>query len=307
MSKQQIQSASTVAIFGEVLADVFPDQSVLGGAPYNVARHLQAFGLNPVMISSIGNDALGDALLDEMGGLGMDTSGMQFDVLHPTGQVKVHLENGNHSYEILPEQAYDHISVAITHETVIEVKPVLAYFGSLAQRGIESRLAAERFLQVCACPKFFDINLRAPWYDKQVIVSSLAAADIVKMNDEELKVLAEMFSLASTNPQAQSAELQQRFALGQVLVSCGSAGSWLLDERQQILAAQPVEMQQPFVDSVGAGDAYAAVFILGYLMGWDTQLSLQRASEFASAICTQRGAAAQSIDFYRPFKAAWFA
>jgi len=296
---------STVAIFGEVLADVFPDQSVLGGAPFNAARHMQALGLHPVMISSIGADNLGDQLMVEMDILGMDISGMQFDPIHPTGQVKVLLENGSPSYEIIPNQAYDHISMAITHETVVEIEPALAYFGTLAQRGMESRLAAEQFLRDCKCPKFLDINLREPWYKQEVIEHSLVAADIVKMNDGELQVLASMLKLTGSSPQAQAMELQKRYALDLVLVTCGEAGSWLLDEDQHVSTVKPAVMEQPFVDSVGAGDAYSAVFILGLLKGWDMQLTLERASSLASAICSTRGAVPLNIDFYRAFKEAW--
>lgn len=285
------QTPDVVALFGEVLADVFPERSVLGGAPYNVARHLQAFGLHPVLISRTGSDALRDELLGEMAGSGMDARGIQRDPDYPTGQVKVIFENGSHRFDILPDQAYDHICAEHARATIAAIKPRLAYFGTLAQRAEKSRLAAAQFLQDCDCPVFLDINLRTPWYDAATIAGSLIAADIVKLNAEELAVVSGLFGLAGLNPAAQAVALQQRFGLAQVLVTCGAAGSWLLDERQQILQTAPADPEQPVVDTVGAGDAFAAVFILGLLQQWDAPTTLHRAGEYAAAMCRVRGAA----------------
>lgn len=283
------KQASIVAIFGEVLADVFPDQSVLGGAPFNVARHLQVFGLHPLMISRTGSDALGDALLQEMTERGMSTFGMQHDKAHPTGQVKVVLEEGSHCFDILPGQAYDYIDAETACQLVTAFPPQLAYFGTLALRNEVSRQAAMGFLESCQCPLFLDINLRAPWYDESIIVSALQQADIVKLNDEELAIVAAMLGLEKMDAETQAIALQQRFSLRQVLVTCGAAGSWLLDERQQVFRAPAAEIVQ-VVDTVGAGDAYAAVFIQGLLDGWDFQTLLHRASNYAAAQCRVRGA-----------------
>lgn len=280
-----------MAVFGEVLADVFPEQSVLGGAPFNVARHLQMLGLHPVMISRIGNDALGNDLLTEMASLGMETSGMQSDADHPTGQVRVALENGTHRFDILPEQAYDFICPQTTRSTLANIPPKLAYFGTLAQRNAVSREAAQQFLQSCNCPVFLDINLRAPWFDTATLSNSLAMADIVKLNDEELATVAQLLNLSALDETAQVRALQQRFKLEQVLVTCGAAGCWLLDARQQLWKAAPLPDATPVVDTVGAGDAFAAMFIQGLLQGSETQTTLQRACDYASAQCRIRGAA----------------
>jgi fructokinase len=287
---QPADTAPVIAIFGEVLADVFPDQSVLGGAPFNVARHLQVFGLRPLMISRIGNDALGEILLQEMVQRRMETTGMQRDAVYPTGQVRVVLEDGGHRFDILPEQAYDAISAEAVTQALAKARPQLAYFGTLALRGAVSRQAALAFLQECWCQVFLDINLRAPWFDVETIDEALHAADLVKLNDEELAIVAELFGFGGLAPEAQALALQQRFGLQQILVTCGVAGSWLLDEQQQVLRAVPAEAV-PVADTVGAGDAYAAVFLQGLLAGWDAQTTLQRASDYAAAQCRVRGAA----------------
>lgn len=294
-----------VALFGEVLADVFPEQSVLGGAPFNVARHLHALGLRPLLISRTGSDALREALLQEMAGLGMEVAGIQCDTDHPTGQVRVILEEDGHRFDILPDQAYDYICSETTRAVIAKNSPRLAYFGTLAQRSGLSRLAAGQFLQACECPQFLDINLRAPWYDAEIITRSLQAADILKLNEEELAIIAVLFGLGSLSPEAQVRELQQRYDLQRILVTCGAAGCWLLDERQQVLCAAPVPIRQPVVDTVGAGDAFAAVYMLGLIYQWDISVTLQRACDYAAAICRVRGAAPASMDFFRSFKQAW--
>lgn len=288
-----MQDTGRVAVFGEVLADVFPEQRVLGGAPFNVARHLQVLGLQPLMISRMGDDALGAELLEEMVRLGMETSALQRDARYPTGQVRVVLENDDHRFEILPDQAYDFIQPDPLCASLRAMPPQVAYFGTLAQRGVQSRYAAQVFLRECQCPLFLDVNLRAPWYDKDTIAASLAAAHIVKLNDEELALVAAMFGWAALDEVEQARALQQAFELEQVLVTCGEKGCWVLDAQQQLHRAQPAPDTRPLVDTVGAGDAFAAVFLQGWLSGWALQTTLQRACDYASGQCRVRGAAPQ--------------
>lgn len=296
--------AKVVALFGEVLADIFPDHSVLGGAPFNVARHLRAFGMHPVLITRTGNDPIQKALLTEMNGWGLDISGVQYDPVYPTGQVQVSLENGSPRYDILPDQAYDHINAGMAHMIAISSKPELAYFGTLAQRSMPSRLAMDKFLSDGKCPRFLDINLRSPWYSKDTIKRSLLRADFVKMNEEELEVISEYFKIKEQNSQQKALVLADHFEIKQFLVTAGAAGGWLLNG-QGLYLIEPAQMLHALVDTVGAGDAFTAVFIKGLLDGWDTHITLQRANQFASAICEIRGAAPQSLDFYIPFKRAW--
>lgn len=295
----------TVALFGEVLADIFPDQSVLGGAPFNVARHLQAFALRPVMISRTGNDALRDDLLREMDRLGMDTLGIQCDPSYPTGQVQVYMEDGGHRFEILPNQAYDHIHAGVTHMMIMSLKPSLVYFGTLAQRGMESRLALDKFLADSKCPRFLDINLRAPWYNKHTIRRSLLRSDIVKMNEDELEIVAHACKIDRRTPQLKAEALLDQFELELLLVTCGENGAWLINKQHEMFSTGPATAQQTIVDTVGAGDAFAAVFITGLLRQWELPLILQRANQFAAALCGIRGGAPQDLDFYRPYRQEW--
>lgn len=299
------RSGATVALFGEVLADVFPERSVLGGAPFNVARHLKAFGLNPVLITRTGNDALRDELLQTMVASGMETVGVQCDQNRPTGQVKVHFEAGTHRFEILPEQAYDHIHATVARMVALSVHPRLVYFGTLAQRHAASRSALKMLLNSTSVPTFFDVNLRAPWYDAQILRRSLRQADTVKLNDEEMAVLADLFALPGDTLAGHARAFMQMFDIGQVLVTCGGKGAWLVQRKGEDVSMIPNGAPISVVDTVGAGDGFSAVFILGKLQGWPVELTLARAHEFAAAICTLRGAAPQQADFYEPFLKAW--
>ncbi len=294
-----------VILFGEVLADIFPDQSVLGGAPFNVARHLQAFDLHPVMISRTGDDLLRGNLLSEMDRLGMDSMGIQCDHNYPTGQVQVHIENGSHKFTILPDQAYDHIHSGIAHMITMSIKPDLVYFGTLAQRSMPSRLALDMFLSDSKCPRFFDINLRHPWYSKHTVRRSLMRSDIVKMNEDELEVVSNYFKIDASTPLLKAKSLLDQFELKYLLVTCGEKGSWLINSQHETYSSGPATQVQTIVDTVGAGDAFAAVIIIGLLRDWAMPIAMQRANQFAAAICGIRGGAPQQYDFYFPFKQAW--
>ena len=295
----------TVVLFGEVLADIFPDCSVLGGAPFNVARHLKAFGRNPVLVTRVGNDATGDEVLNVMSQNRMETGGIQFDKRHPTGQVRVDFENGIHRFEILPMQAYDFIHPAVARMIRLTLNPVLVYFGTLAQRNEISRRALKTLLSSTGAAKFLDINLRAPWYDEKMLRLSLQYANILKLNADELVLMAEMIKLPEGKPQNQVRELMGQYDLEQVVVTCGSKGAWQMDREGEVVETGESKRITTVVDTVGAGDGFAAVYILGSLRHWPVAMTLARANAFAAAICGIRGAVPDHADFYEPFIAEW--
>lgn len=299
-----LPNTNEIALFGEVLADIFPERYVLGGAPFNVARHLSGFRLHPVLITRTGQDVLKDELLNEMQARHMETMGVQHDPVYPTGQVQVTLVEGNAQYEILPEQAYDFIHAGMTHMMTMAIKPEIAYFGTLAQRSVTSRLALDRFLSDCKCPRFLDINLRKPWYNKHTITRSLKRADIVKLNDDELTVVAQACAMAGKTPEAQAEALLVKFDLAEVIVTCGANGAWVMSHDRDITHAD-VSPITTMVDTVGAGDAFASVYMLGMLKGWDIETRLKRANQFAGEICAVRGAVPEDNNLYQRLKEAW--
>jgi fructokinase len=287
-----------------MLADVFPDRSVPGGAPFNVARHLAAFGETPLMVSRLGDDALGRRMLGDMKAWGMDTSAIQIDPNLPTGQVRVHMEQTGHRFEILPRQAYDFIDQDAATLALDSTRPGLFYFGTLSQRHQVSRQALAVLLRRSSAPRFLDINLREPWYDEDTLRFSLGHADIVKLNDEELRILADMFEADGTSEAQRAGALVRMFDICRLIVTCGDRGAWQLDEEGAV-SRTPADTRPAIVDTVGAGDAFAALCILGMTLDWPAATALQRAERFAAAICEIRGAVPESREFYEPFLKEW--
>ncbi|MBI1424332.1 MAG: carbohydrate kinase [Gammaproteobacteria bacterium] len=300
MPKQKV-----VALFGEVLVDVFPDRKVLGGAPFNVARHLRAFGLHPLLITRTGTDEIRDELLATMDKFGMDARGVQSDLAHPSGEVTVHIKGHEHQFEILPDRAYDYIHAGLAHMIALAVRPQLIYFGTLAQRGVISRRALTALLRSSKAPRLLDINLRKPWYDLPTVERSLQRADIVKLNEDELLLLASLLRLTGKTLEEQAAMLLRQFNLESILVTRGEKGAWQLARDSKVIHAAGEKMETPVVDSVGAGDGFTAVLILGMLSDWSMASTLSRANSFAAAICGIRGAIPASQDFYLPFLEEW--
>jgi fructokinase len=296
--------SGSVILFGEVLIDAFPDRLVLGGAPFNVARHLRAFGLHPTLISRTGNDEYRNIVLSAMAYFGMETLGVQCDPSHPTGKVRVHVGKEGHRFEILPDQAYDFINPTITRMVTLSAQADLVYFGTLAQRNKMSRRALSTLLRSTSAPRMLDLNLRKPWYDPITLKRSLGHANVLKVNEEELLALSGMLKLQAGDERAVAEQLIRQYELDSILVTYGEMGAWMLDNEGGEIDA-PGLPAQSVVDTVGAGDAFSAVFITGALSGWPVQLTMMRANAFAAAICGQPGAIPEHPDFYATFLREW--
>ena len=166
-----------IAIFGEVLFDVFPgNQRALGGAPFNVAWHLHGFGLAPVFISAVGDDAPGREVHDRMQSWGMTLQGLQTDAQHPTGTVEITMNGTQHTFSILPSQAYDHINASAALAATASGPVELLYHGSLALRDAASREAFQRLRTELGATVFVDINLRDPWWTPELVEADLRLA-----------------------------------------------------------------------------------------------------------------------------------
>lgn len=287
-------------IFGEVLFDCFPDQqAVLGGAPFNVAWHLQGFGAEPLLISRIGRDARGEQVRTTMLEWGMDIQALQVDDTRPTGVVQIVLQNGGHSFDILPEQAYDRIDAAAALQAAGSVMPALLYYGSLITRTPEAEAALQAVRKAVAAPAFVDINLRAPWWNQTRIETLMRGARWLKLNDEELRTLTHS---DSQDEQAQAQRLRAELGLELLILTRGAGGASYYGDQQVNGTPPPIKQQ---IDTVGAGDAFSAVTILGLLKGWPLAETLDRALQFAARICAQRGATAADPVLYKSFREAW--
>ncbi len=285
-------------LFGEVLFDHFPDGDVvLGGAPFNVAWHLNAFGARPVLISRVGNDALGRRIRDAMQGWQMDTIGLQLDSAHPTGTVDVSIEDGEPHYDIVEHRAWDFID-ADSLPPVTDA--ALLYHGSLALRSPVSRKALDRLRAQLDAPVFLDVNLRPPWWSREAITQHLDTARWVKLNDEELDTLTP----AGSDLAQRAAALQQSHDIELLITTLGEEGALAHDSTGHSLQVKPAATDT-VTDTVGAGDAFTSVIILGLLNAWDLEQTLQRAQTFASAIVGIRGATPGHRDFYTVFRQHW--
>jgi fructokinase len=284
-------------IFGEVLFDCFPDGSwVMGGAPLNVAWHLQAFAQAPLFISRIGPDEAATAICTDMRNWGLDTQGLQIDGEYPTGQVTVSFTDQQPSYSILDQQAYDYIEA----EELPALNFDILYHGSLALRNPDS-LAALAALKARRPGKvFMDVNLREPWWSMDSVSSWMADADWLKLNDAEFAQLQP----GDDTLEQRLRQFKQRYQLEGLILTQGSAGAMAIGPDQQLITVQPDSASQ-IIDTVGAGDAFAAVILLGIRLDWDLALTMQRAQDFASALVGQRGATVQDKAFYQTFIEEW--
>lgn len=298
-------SKPAVVLFGEALVDMFPHLRVWGGAPLNVARHLHAFGEHSILITCLGLDPLGDDLFQFITDSGMQTSGIQRTDQYPTGRVEIDDIEGTHRFTILPDQAYDHIDGETARSVLRSSSPALMYFGSLAQRNAESRNTLLSLLEDGDAVKFFDINLRTPWYEKGILEHSLHNTDILKLNSDELDLIAEMFGLPDRQTEGRLEALINNYQLSHIVLTRGEKGSWLMNGDGRLYEIGMTTVSGAVVDTVGAGDAFSAVVILGIMRGWPLRQSLEKANEFAAAICSIRGALPVDRRFYQQNRKAW--
>jgi fructokinase len=280
---------------GEVLFDVMPDGGrVLGGAPFNVAWHLEVFGLRPLVITRVGTDDSGDEVLAAMEAWGMDASGVQRDDVYPTGRVQVDLVDGEPTFDILANQAYDHLDGREATQSIAGKTFSLLYHGSLILRDEDSSGVLDDLGERSQAPIFVDVNLRDPWWNRVDVLASVNRARWVKVNEAELGLLAGTSDLLTAESFRKDHELDA------VIVTRGGSGVMVVDGGGTFDSAAPDKVQ--IVDTVGAGDAFSAMFILGLTHGWATDLTLERALEFAAAVCTVPGATSMDRRLYSGFE-----
>ncbi len=284
-------------LFGEVLFDCFADGNiVLGGAPFNVAWHLQGLGVTPLLISCVGSDERGKVVLHLMQEWGLPVNAVQVDPENPTGVVAVQVTGGEPSYHILPDQAYDAIDAEAALAAVQQTPAGLIYHGSLILRNATSRAALLRLQAESGLPIFLDLNIRDPWWDPAHTVPLLRGATWVKLNSDELNsAMRGQFDTLETQQQA-ARELFVQCELQMLVVTCGAQGAFMVLP-EGILNGVPVPTQN-LVDTVGAGDGFSAVLIAGLMRGHPPQQVLDQAIAFASALCERRGATAQEEALY---------
>jgi len=273
---------------GEVLWDLLPSGPQLGGAPGNFAYHAQALGAHASVVTRVGADQLGREILRRFEELGLADGTVQVDDAAPTGTVAVALsDQGIPNYIIRENVAWDHLAVTPAALKAVRGADAIC-FGTLAQRSEPSRKSIQELVAIAPANalRVFDINLRQGYFSRQVIEQSLQLANVLKLNDGELPVLASLFNLTGSIPQ-QIERLSQMFHLRLVALTRGPDGSLLFKSGQwSDCHSMPIEI----VDTVGAGDSFTAALVLGLLhqMGLDEINAL--ADEVARHVCTCVGA-----------------
>jgi fructokinase len=288
-----------VLCVGELLWDALPAGLFLGGAPFNVACHLRAANVTATMVTRIGADQLGDEAYRRLARYGVRTDLLQVDPLLPTGFVRVSVaEDGNAKYHIVEPAAWDNLE--ITRSLLERASTARAIvFGTLAQRSAVARDTIRRVLDTRAL-KVLDVNLRVPYDDREIVRHSLRSADVVKLNDDEMRRLASWFDLRGDLPRT-VAVLAETFDCRTVCVTRGRNGAVLWREgRWTEHPGFEVEVR----DTVGAGDAFLAVLLAGLLEGTDDEALLHHANLIGAYVATQHGAVPEDQPAHEPPPAA---
>lgn len=283
---------------GEALFDCLPEGRKLGGAPANFAYHTAQFGHESIAISAIGDDELGREIVETFNKVNLRH--VLPLVEQPTGTVQVTLdEKGIPQYEICLGVAWDNIPYTDEMNAIAkETKAVC--FGALAQRSEVSRKTIQRFLETTPkeALRVFDINLRQHWYTAEVINDSLNLCNVLKINDEELDVVAPMLLGISTTPGKLIAEDEEktteicreliaRYDLKMLILTCGATGSYVFSADEKSWLTTP---KVTVADTVGAGDSFTASFVAQILAGKSIQEAHRTAVNVSAYVCTQNGA-----------------
>lgn len=287
-----------VVVVGEILFDCFADHRRLGGAPFNFAYHLNKLGRPIRFVSRIGKDADGQAVQAFMRRHHFPDADLQKDDKHPTGQVRVTMgaDGQHHEFQILQNMAYDHIELTAGLLQAMDAAQMV-YFGTLIQRTPKGRKAVARLVDakgdLTRC--FVDINLRPDCYDTASVLFSLQAADVLKLNSDELAEVRQICHQAG-KPWQEVPELMDVFGIEMVALTMGTEGSQLYADGR--IYSSPAPAVTDFKDSVGAGDAFAAVLAHGILNAWPAAEALDTAAGFAARICAIDGAIAETDTIY---------
>lgn len=285
---KKIENPYTLVGIGELLWDMLPSGKQLGGAPANFAYHANIQGSKGIIASCIGNDEPGKEILAKLKSLNLTCDYVETRSEYPTGTVSVEVnENGKPSYIIHENVAWDYIPHS--NELIrLASKADAVCYGSLVQRSKDSQETVSSFLSATAesCIRIFDINIRQNFYNKEIIHNSLSLATVLKINNEELPLLAEIYDLSGSEKELMTA-LLEKYRLDLVALTKGEKGSILLS---------PVDIcEYPAVgteiaDTVGAGDSFTATMALGLLKGYGIDKISKNASKVAAYVCSQNGA-----------------
>lgn len=276
-----------VLSFGEILFDIIMGEHCLGGAPLNFAAHLARCGVVSYIFSRVGADELGKIALEEIAALGVETDLIEQDPDHPTGTVAVELKEGQPDYKIFEQVAYDFISFEEKEKALLATDFDVLYIGTLAQRNeisgstIAKLLEQKKFRHV-----FYDINLRKGFYPKEILHNSLNHCTILKVNDEEVKVLSQMLFKQDLSMEEFSHRVAKEYFIEVVTITTGAKGCLVYEkEKLHFVPGYPAQV----VDTVGAGDSFSAAFMYQYFQSGNPLKAADRANKLGAFVASSRG------------------
>ncbi len=276
----------SVTCFGEILWDMLPSGKQPGGAPMNVAMHLNKFGVPVEMISRVGNDELGREILNYLKENKLKTDYVQIDGINNTGIVKVYLDDQkNATYDIVKPVAWDFIEL---EDPIVQLAKNSDYFvfGSLAGR---SKTSNDTLIELIgyAKKKVFDINLRKPHFNKEKIAQILTLSDIVKLNNEEVEVLKGWFGSTGDTIDVICKNIKEKFSIETMIVTMGDKGALVYHEEHMFMNTG---FKVTTRDTIGSGDSFLAAFLATYIEGKSIQECLEISCGTGSYVATCVGA-----------------
>ena len=280
------QTDRPIVGIGEILFDMLPSGAQLGGAPANFAYHVCCLGGRGVAVSAIGKDNLGRRVKEILALKRLEAVLPEVD--YPTGVVKVSLdERGVPEYTIIEDVAWD--NVPYTPEMkALAGQAAAVCFGTLAQRNPVTRATVMSFIADMPADslKVYDINLRQHFYSREIIEESLKVADILKINDEEIAVVGELFGMEGEH-EAICRVLIESYGLRLVILTKGAEGSEVITMDEEFNVECP---KVEIADTVGAGDSFTAAFVNAYLRGEAIEECHNIANRISAFVCSRAGA-----------------
>jgi len=290
-----------IVVIGEILIDIFQDYERIGGAPFNFAFHLKKLGFPVRFFTRVGNDRHGKRIIDMLEKNGFDLADVQMDSRHSTGTVRVDLDQrGIPHFDIRANVAYDQLDLNIA-DVPGAAGADMIYFGTLLQRTDAACRQVQRFLSHIkkGARRFCDINLRPPHVNPDAVAGSLRHADLLKVNEAELADIQRAFD-GPTEENDVMPWLMETFEIDAVALTRGSRGSLFYCHDETITS--PTVPSPSIVDTVGAGDGYAAILAAGCMQQIPWAETLRQASDFAARICGIAGAVPDYDTFYNEFR-----
>jgi fructokinase len=287
---------------GEILWDLLPEGKQLGGAPANFAYHAMALGARSYIVSAVGDDPPGREILEHIRRVGLDPGYIAVDARYPTGTVTVRVDSqGVPSFFIHEGVAWDNLVFTGSARDLAATADAVC-FGTLAQRGETSRGSIRGFLEFVPidCLSIYDVNLRQGYYSREIVQESLRRCDVLKLNDQELPVVAGMLSISGSESEILQRMIRE-YELNLVALTLGEKGSRLACPGE---ASFMEALKVPVVDTVGAGDAFTAALTVGLLQRLPLRKIHENATRLAGFVCARQGATPEMAaihEFMRTF------